>query len=214
MEKQLNFYLIRHGETEWNTLQLFQGSSDSPLTQQGINQAKLAGKALSPINFTVAYSSCQKRAIDTAKYIIGSRGIPLFFHEGLVEINVGKWEGKFIPDYHNDADFIHFENDAVAYSTANNQGENFATACQRSYQAIKDIINIHHCGNILLVSHGSLLRLLIHVLTGGDWQEHLQATAKLGNASITIINYQQQEQDSSGRFKLITLNNLEHLTKV
>lgn len=211
MQKNINFYFIRHGETEWNKLQLFQGSSDSPLTSQGINQAKLAGKALNKINFDVAYTSPQKRAVDTAKYIIGNRNIPLFLNEDLKEIHFGEWEGKFVPDYYTDLNFVYLENNAELYSTANNHGESFENVFNRSKKAINEIITKHNEGNILIVSHGSVLRQLIYVLSGGKWQDHLQNTNKLENTSISIINYKQHNLNSNGQFTLELLNQKDHL---
>lgn len=211
MLKNINFYFIRHGETEWNKLQLFQGSSDSPLTSQGINQAKLAGKALNKIKFDIAYTSPQKRAVDTAKYIIGNRNIPLFLREDLKEIHFGEWEGKFVPDYFEDHNFIYLENDAELYSVINNHGESFESVFNRSKKAINEIIKKHSAGNILIVSHGSILRQLIYVLSGGKWQDHLQHTTKLDNTSISIINYKQLNLDSNGQFTLKLLNQKDHL---
>ncbi len=38
------FYLVRHGQTEWNTKKIMQGHLDSPLTEKGIEQAKMTAK--------------------------------------------------------------------------------------------------------------------------------------------------------------------------
>ncbi len=42
----MEIYFIRHGETLWNTLKIFQGSSDSPLTELGMSQARKLGEKL------------------------------------------------------------------------------------------------------------------------------------------------------------------------
>ena len=67
MEAEL--FLIRHGETEWNLAQRFQGQLDSPLTATGIAQAKAAGKALREYSFDAFFSSDLGRALKTANYI-------------------------------------------------------------------------------------------------------------------------------------------------
>ena len=92
MSKQLTFYFIRHGRTQWNEQGLLQGSGNSPLTEQGIAGALKTGVALQQVEFTAAYSSILQRAIDTAGHIIGQRPIPLFQHCGLNEqsLEVGK----------------------------------------------------------------------------------------------------------------------------
>lgn len=48
----MKIYFIRHGETVWNTLRIFQGSSNSPLTEKGREQAKKLGERLKNTEFT------------------------------------------------------------------------------------------------------------------------------------------------------------------
>ena len=91
MQKELTFYLVRHGRTIWNEQGLMQGSGNSDLTEEGIKNAKLTGKALRDIPFVAAYSSCLQRTIDTANHILGERQIPLFQHYGLNEHHFGNW---------------------------------------------------------------------------------------------------------------------------
>lgn len=59
--------LIRHGESEWNKLNLFTGWTDVDLTEKGIEEAKNGGKLLKAegFNFDIAYTSVLKRAIRT-----------------------------------------------------------------------------------------------------------------------------------------------------
>ena len=98
MSKQLTFYFIRHGRTQWNEQGFLQGSGNSLLTEQGIAGAQKTGAALQQVEFTAAYSSILQRAIDTASHIIGQRPIPLFQHCGLNEQSFGSWEGMQIAD--------------------------------------------------------------------------------------------------------------------
>ncbi|MDF7639396.1 histidine phosphatase family protein [Lactobacillus sp. ESL0791] len=62
---QTEVYLVRHGETMFNTLNKVQGWCDSPLTTKGINDLKKTAVALSKVHFDNMYSSDLKRAIDT-----------------------------------------------------------------------------------------------------------------------------------------------------
>ena len=70
MKKTL--YLMRHGQTLFNLRKKIQGSCDSPLTEEGIRQAKIAKKYFedNEITFDAAYSSTQERASDTLEIII------------------------------------------------------------------------------------------------------------------------------------------------
>ncbi len=67
-----NLILIRHGQSEWNNKNLFTGWHDIDLTEQGIKEAKDAGKLLKEKKFTfdLAYTSVLTRAIHTLFYIL------------------------------------------------------------------------------------------------------------------------------------------------
>ncbi len=64
--------LIRHGQSVWNKKNLFTGWTDVDLTEQGINEAKAAGKLLKSEGFTfdIAYTSVLKRAIKTLNFVL------------------------------------------------------------------------------------------------------------------------------------------------
>lgn len=58
--------LLRHGESLWNKKNVFTGWVDVPLSQNGINEAIKAGEQLTTIDFDIAFTSVQVRAIETA----------------------------------------------------------------------------------------------------------------------------------------------------
>ncbi|MCK9279983.1 MAG: 2,3-diphosphoglycerate-dependent phosphoglycerate mutase [Melioribacteraceae bacterium] len=64
--------LLRHGESEWNKLNLFTGWTDVELSEQGLKEAKLAGELLKEGNykFDIAYTSLLKRAIRTLNIVL------------------------------------------------------------------------------------------------------------------------------------------------
>ncbi|KGQ29786.1 histidine phosphatase family protein [Gallibacterium anatis] len=217
MQKNLTFYFLRHGRTEWNEKGLLQGQGDSALTEAGVAGALAAGKALEQIPFVAAYSSCLQRTIDTARYVIGTRPIPLFQHQGLNEQFFGKWEGIQIDEIRASQAFQNLVKYPKAYDQnieQYNQGEPFAKLAERSYKAIQDIIQVHQQGNILIVSHGHTLRLLLSLLGGHRWQDHRKdgVSVSLANCSISIFNYQQSAQQQS--FQLVQMNGTDHLPQV
>lgn len=68
----LKLVLVRHGQSEWNLENKFTGWTDVNLSEQGIEEAKEAGRALKEkgFEFDLAYSSVLKRAEDTLDYIL------------------------------------------------------------------------------------------------------------------------------------------------
>jgi phosphoglycerate mutase family protein len=212
MNKHLTFYLVRHGRTLWNEQGLLQGFGNSDLTEQGVKGAKQTGAALQHIPFVAAYSSCLQRTIDTAQYILGERDVPLFQHKGLNEQYFGSWEGLPVEKLRSLDEFNQMLKDAPNYKAQSNGGETFEQLAKRAMKAIQDIIQVHEQGNILVVSHGHTLRLLLALLAGTGWQEHRDEgkSQSLLNCAINIVHYK-QSHETDGKFIIDTINEAGHL---
>lgn len=68
----LKLVFVRHGQSEWNALNLFTGWADVDLSERGVKEAINAGKKIKDagIMFDVAYTSVLKRALKTCNYIL------------------------------------------------------------------------------------------------------------------------------------------------
>ena len=68
----MKLVLIRHGESEWNKLNLFTGWTDVELSEKGVEEAKNAGRLLKEngYDFDICYTSYLKRAIHTLNYVL------------------------------------------------------------------------------------------------------------------------------------------------
>ncbi len=214
MKKDLTFYLIRHGRTIWNEQGLMQGSGNSDLSAQGVRGAQLTGAALRDIPFAAAYSSCLQRTIDTANHILGDRNVPLFQHNGLNEQNFGLWEGQKVEDVRQNEEFHLMLNEPAKYKALSNQGETWEQLAQRAMNAMQDIIQIHHSGNILIVSHGHTLRLLLALFNGATWQNHREEgnSVPLMNTCINIARYIREPDEYHGHFIVDKINDVAHLS--
>ena len=94
----IKLVLVRHGQSMWNLENRFTGWTDVELSEQGIKEAKEAGKVLKEkgFNFDVAYTSVLKRANDTLKYILeelGEQNIPVKKSWRLNERHYGALQG-------------------------------------------------------------------------------------------------------------------------
>ncbi|MDF7671239.1 histidine phosphatase family protein [Orbaceae bacterium ESL0721] len=221
--KNINLYLVRHGQTEWNIKDQMQGSQNSPLTNDGVLGAKVTGKHLKNIPFMQAYSSTLQRAIETRNYIVDENDlthsgvtIPKYELEGLSEMDFGIWEGQNTAKLKAEfPEFITFLTDPAHFDASVNKGEDYATVLKRLEKALKTIVDnaANDRGDILVVSHGTVLRLLLCVLTGGDWHKHRDESyfPRMLNTSISVVNYQQENKHSEGKFAVKYFNNVEHL---
>ncbi|MDX8336334.1 histidine phosphatase family protein [Candidatus Cetobacterium colombiensis] len=202
----LRIYFVRHGETVWNTLKIFQGRSNSPLTELGIEQAKKLSKYLENINFQKIYSSPQERALHTTKLILGNRKMEITPIEEFQEINMGNVEGipreefeKNYPiEYHN------FWHNAVEYNPSAYAGESYDEILERVKVGLNKLISENTHGNILVISHGVTLKAIFNIINQKGIDEFSKQPVP-ENTSTTIVEY------DSNKFKIVKFSDTEHL---
>ncbi len=98
MAKTYQLVLIRHGESEWNKLNLFTGWTDVELSEKGVEEAKNGGKLLKEegFHFDCAYTSYLKRAIHTLNHVLEEMEeeyIPVYKSWRLNERHYGALQG-------------------------------------------------------------------------------------------------------------------------
>ncbi|OJF72543.1 phosphoglycerate mutase [Streptococcus bovimastitidis] len=148
----MKLYLMRHGETLFNTQGRVQGACDSPLTEKGIEQAKTVKDYFEKehIKFDYAYSSTQERATDTARLV---SNLPIVQLKGLKEWNFGIFEAQpemLLPKSNPEADS--FEDLLVPYG-----GESVDQVSKRVKKTIQDELKDLDCQNVLMVTHGGAM---------------------------------------------------------
>ena len=94
----IKLVLVRHGQSAWNLENRFTGWTDVDLSEQGVEEAKEAGKVLKEEGYTfdVAYTSVLKRANRTLDLILdelGEKDIPIYKHWRLNERHYGALQG-------------------------------------------------------------------------------------------------------------------------
>ncbi len=83
----------RHGRTEWNVVDRFQGQADIPLDAVGYAQAARAAEVLAAYRPVGLYSSDLSRSYQTAELLAERTGLEIITDKRLQEIHVGSWEG-------------------------------------------------------------------------------------------------------------------------
>ena len=86
-------YLVRHGETEWNTQDILQGHLDSALTERGLRQARELVDRFRDVQFAAIFSSDVTRAQRTAEIIALERKMAVGTSKLLRERNWGHYDG-------------------------------------------------------------------------------------------------------------------------
>lgn len=180
------FYVVRHGQTLFNKKHRFQGWSDSPLTQEGIDKAKQMGKHLADIEFSLAASSTSERARDTLDYLLNGRDVPTKALKDLREVFFGDMEGE-----HADKKPA-FEIDQKGYAYCG--GEDREPALRR-FLACLETLAVG--GNVLVVGHAAhLSRWLRQLDTSLD--PYMVPNQLIPNCSLMKVAYE------NGQFELLS----------
>lgn len=195
-------YLTRHGETEWNLAHRFQGKLDSPLTEKGKLQAQWLRERLKSVEFNAIYSSASGRALDTAKIIRGDRKMPIVTEEALMEISLGAWEGREIQGIQDDGDknYHYFWHEPHLYKPI--VGETFEEVITRSYKVLEKIKK-SHTGNVLVVSHGIVLKSILAAIAKKPLSE-LWEGPFMKQTSLTLL------ESTDDGFELIFAGDTAH----
>ena len=96
----MTFYVLRHGQTDWNVQMRLQGSTDIPLNETGRAQAHVAAKILAGEGVTQIIASPLSRALETAQIVGAAAGIEPVIDNRLIERNFGQFEGMTIDEVH------------------------------------------------------------------------------------------------------------------
>jgi probable phosphoglycerate mutase len=129
--------LWRHGQTDWNVVNRFQGHSDIDLNEVGVFQAKHAAQILAGMNPTAIISSDLGRARNTAQALADITGLSVEIDPDLRETDGGLWEGKTgaenrAEDFQNFIRWIDGED-----NPAGTTGEKRSDVATRAVSAIK-----------------------------------------------------------------------------
>ena len=154
--------LWRHGRTDWNDQNRFQGSTDIPLNKVGVSQAERAARLLASLVPTAIVSSDLSRAQQTAAPLSRLTGLSVSLDPDLRETDGGGWEGRVGADIRvNDgATFAAWldSEDVIAGTT----GERRSDVAIRANRAITKAFEPLDADAILVaVTHGGASRCLI-----------------------------------------------------
>lgn len=169
-------YLIRHGETSWNTERRLQGHVDRPLSERGRDQARRLRAEISLIQFNSILSSDLRRASETADLA----GFPNADASAeWREMDLGAWSGRLIPDILNSSPNEYGEWRSGLGAPPG--GETWDAFEKRIAHRLS-IVQKSSC-RTLLVTHSGVIRMIMKLLFG-------LMPGKLppaGHASMTII---------------------------
>ena len=200
----LRLYFMRHGETVWNTERRYQGMTDIELSEEGLRQAECAAKRFKNIKIDKIYTSPLKRAMKTAEKIAAEKGLEIISEDDFREIHFGEWEGKTVPELTEKygESYTNFIREPHKYGFP---GEGSVENVINRIKPGIDRLIAEEKGNVLIVSHGGIIRLMIMYIMGLDssWFTKMW----INNTGVSIVEIK------NDRRLLLTLNDSAHLAE-
>ncbi|MEK7597064.1 MAG: histidine phosphatase family protein [Patescibacteria group bacterium] len=159
------FYIVRHGETEWNVKKIIQGQRNVPLNKNGEKQAVEVAKKLKHTQFRAIFSSDLARAKSTAEIIAQKHNLSVITNVLLREKKLGQFEGKstqLLKIMNKEYEKL-TKNKRIQYKLRFNIEDN-DDLIKRCIKFFKETALTHKGNKVLVVTHAGLMRvLLIHL---------------------------------------------------
>ena len=166
--------LARHGETDWNALNLIQGQQDRPLSTKGFVQRKNLFFLLQSVLLSRIFTSTLQRTIQTALPISEARKIPLETLTELNEAKLGVFEGE------NKTDFLDVFSKKMYQMFLDDEinvvlpggGENLIMVDKRIRTPVSRILGaVKSSGHCLVVAHRNVNKMIVKNLLGLSIEE-------------------------------------------
>jgi probable phosphoglycerate mutase len=186
----LRIYLARHGQDKDNAAGILNGQRDEPLTEKGLAQAQELTRTIwsNNLHFDAVYCSPLQRAYKTAEIITDTLEMPKpVIREGLIERDFGIMTGQpqdkitemCAPDI--------IQSSTVTYFLNPEGAETFPQLLSRARRTLGEVQADHIDGDILLVGHGDLGKMLFAAYYGLEWQPVL-GMFHFGNSELLELS--------------------------
>jgi probable phosphoglycerate mutase len=156
--------LVRHGETDWNRDNRFQGHADPPLNETGRAQARALAAEVREEPIAALYTSPLVRAAETAAILAEPLGLEPLIDPSLMEVDVGSWSGLTRTDV--ERRFPDGFSRWLAHGHGWDDGETYAELGERVVAGLLAIGARHADERVLAVTHGGPIRSALAAAEG------------------------------------------------
>ncbi len=171
----MELYIIRHGETIDNLMNICQGQTEGELNQKGKDQAYEASRKLEEIEFDAVYTSDLKRARNTSEIIFGNRkGLKINEDNRLRERYLGDYQGKVFPDS--------FDYNARYIDGAESLDDMFG----RVNSLLDEVKDKYRNKSVAFISHGITIKVLIASINNKNDIEGLKTPDNCSISKFTL----------------------------
>jgi broad specificity phosphatase PhoE len=152
--------LLRHGETEWSRSGQHTGRTDIPLTPRGEAAAAALAPLLAQRKFAAVFTSPAQRAVRTAELALGAAGATAKQDPDLWEWDYGGYEGETTAQIQQQHPGWYLWRDGVIPGDADHPGETVENVGARTDRVLARVRPLLNDGDVVLVAHGHVLRVL------------------------------------------------------
>jgi probable phosphoglycerate mutase len=203
-------YLIRHGQSAGNVEGRFGGHSTTPLSELGIEQARLTAEALAREKIDVVYSSDLYRAVQTAEPLGKLLGIQVHTSAAFRERHVGVLEGLTFDESREShpKDYYALVNRNIHHVIT--KGESYRHLLRRATAELREILRKHQGSRIAIYSHTGTICFLTLYLVGAI-NRNTRTTPWLVTSNCGINRF---EIRSRSNVRVMAFNDTRHLMEI
>lgn len=183
-------YLIRHGLTASNSAGVFQGRRDTPLSERGLEQARLLGRRFAGLPLDALYCSALSRARQTAEEIAGNAGLIPIALEGLNEIDMGEMAGHTLEECRRlyPAAAAALEENPAEFAAPG--GESVRQVYDRVVQTMGEIAAQNPGRTAAVVSHGFVIQTFLNYIETRSPEPRGMKRFIVGNTAVNKLIFE------------------------
>ena len=189
----------RHGETVENVEKISQGDPQNSITEKGKNHITELCKRLAKEKIDLIISSDMHRCKETAQLLAQTIKAPIVHSQLIREKSNGDWIGK----PHKEIDWNSLKGDFENRKPPN--GENLLEVRERGKKFIRELLEQHEGKNVLVVTHGAFLKVLLGDLLGMTLHNSI-FKLHIDHCSISAVDAKSKDD-----YKVLQLNNQDFL---
>ncbi len=195
-------FLLRHGETQANIEQRYQGQGESHLSELGLKESEELSKYLSKENFAAVYSSTLSRSHETAKIVAKPHKLEVAKIPGIIERHYGAWENMTFEEIRAKYAKVYESWLLDPGRTVIPGAEPLEKLQERGVTAIEGLVKKHGGKTICVVGHGGMNRTVLFHYMNIDLNNFWRI--KQDNCCINIVEFDRHPM-------VVLLNSTAHL---
>ena len=183
----MKIHFVRHAQTTWHLANKYAGLTDIKLSPTGVDQAlNLVNWGMNQ-KISKIYCSDLTRAVDTAGPISESLGMAVNTEPRFREVDFGEVEGMNPQEFKDNFPLTWMEFQKKPATTSLPGGQSGAIAILDAELALKEIFNDKESKDNVIISHGTLIRIVVCRLLGFKINDYRRIFPKIENTSISTI---------------------------